>query len=333
MNETGQLTNGLELGSLLSSFPAPLVHAFGYGSGVFAQENDNLSKRNDRMIDIILTIECAKSWHEDNLQRNKHHYSTLARILGPSFVAYVQDIGPGLYFHPFVEINARPVKYGVISKRKLMQDLLNWDYLYVAGRLHKPTQPIVENDDETIEACDHNLTSALAAALLIQKSQKELESDRIIGLKDIFSSIASLSYSGDFRMQVGAEDSKKVEKLVNAPGQYTRWCNLYKPSFEKLDKKGILQINGSTEIETISVANSPAARREFLQLLPARFRILEKYIETPFMPDILSNELANIVAPATRIQGAKGLLSAGIMKSITYAGAKFAKGALKGVKL
>ena len=58
------------------------------------------------------------------------------------------------------------VKYGVIDTARLVRDLLTWETLYVAGRMHKPVATLAA-DTRVSTAADANLRSALAAALLL----------------------------------------------------------------------------------------------------------------------------------------------------------------------
>ena len=68
------------------------------------------------------------------------------------------------------------VKYGVIDTARLVRDLLTWETLYVAGRMHKPVATLAA-DDRVATAADANLRSALAAALLLLPVRVEESGD------------------------------------------------------------------------------------------------------------------------------------------------------------
>lgn len=93
------------------------------------------------------------------------------------------------------------VKYGIIDIDTLCADLLDWDTLYVSGRMHKPVAMLVA-DPRVRVAQQVNLTSALRVALLLlPETFSEVE---------LYTRIASLSYTGDFRMSVpGGENENK----------------------------------------------------------------------------------------------------------------------------
>lgn len=90
------------------------------------------------MVDFIFGVSHPQHWHSLNLQANPHHYSILGKF-GSKAVAMTQErFGAGVYFNPFVEVNGMLIKYGVVSIDTLCHDLLNWETMYVSGRLHKP---------------------------------------------------------------------------------------------------------------------------------------------------------------------------------------------------
>lgn len=118
---------------------AHIPFAFGYGSGVLKQQQDiEKSSKNQNQIDLILVVQNSFKFHEENLQMNSQHYSFL-RHFGPSFITRLQETrGARIYFNPYVKFSDDPntlYKYGVISRRHLIRDLLDWETLYVAGRL------------------------------------------------------------------------------------------------------------------------------------------------------------------------------------------------------
>ena len=167
--------------------------AFAYGSGVFKQEG-NISRGN--MIDFVLVVENSDDWHTQNLIMNPKDYSGLMSMLGGKNLAYLQDkIRANCYFNAFVPFEEGQIKYGVINRSNLMSDLLDWETLYIGGRMHKPVK-IIQKADKIQDPDLHlalrmNLKNALHTSLLMlpEKFPERMLYDTICGL----------SYSGDFR--------------------------------------------------------------------------------------------------------------------------------------
>lgn len=141
------------------------------------------------------------------MKLNPDHYTPLIP-LSPSLISYVQDsFGAGMWFNALVNLSIhscpdRKMKYGIISKKRLLKDLIRWTTLYSAGRLHKPVR-IIQSDPEIDAALQHNNDNAVKTALLMMPSK--------FSEMDLFLKIASLSYIGDLRMNLG-ENPRKVTK-------------------------------------------------------------------------------------------------------------------------
>ncbi|KAL9185241.1 hypothetical protein ACHAXT_003018 [Thalassiosira profunda] len=239
-----QLATNKELSAIVEQFPSGIDFSFGYGSGVLSQQQAG----GPGMIDAILAVDDSQAWHAQNLHRHADHYSLLARTGGPRFVAWLQgNFGAKIYFHPFVDIDIpldektahREIKYGVVATDDLISDLMHWDYLYLAGRMHKPIVPIgnigeAARRDEIEEAQRANLRSAVSASLLLSESADQ----QSFAIDHLYNTIASLSYTGDFRMKAGAEDPDKVKKLVETPGMRDLWDEKYVETLSSLQRLG-----------------------------------------------------------------------------------------------
>ncbi|EAU39255.1 conserved hypothetical protein [Aspergillus terreus NIH2624] len=136
----------------------------------------------------------------------------------------VQDrFGAGVYFNPYVTVNGTLIKYGVVNLDTLCRDLSSWDTLYLAGRLQKPVK-ILRDHPKVRLANQMNLLSAVRVALLLLPEQfTEFQ---------LYSTIAGISYMGDLRMVLPAEDPKKVNNIVS--GQMANFRRLYAPLIETL---------------------------------------------------------------------------------------------------
>jgi translocator assembly and maintenance protein 41 len=328
--DVGQITSAQRLQNLVTTtFPNDeLVYAFGYGSGVFSQELDYSKPSQDNLIDIILVVRDSYKFHQENLQRNPHHYTSYFFVSDPAArITWWQRhfVETRFFKNPKVYFNVTDgLKYGVVQDEDLKGDLQHWKYLYLAGRMHKPTVELrfdpltnsVAQDSVEYYQQAHNLPAALSASLLVLQQKGQ---EGVLTPTQVFMQIASLSYTGDFRTAIGAEDPEKIHKLVTAPGQLERFHALYKPSIDSLQAQGVLQ--GSCD-NSWSFDTSASALNHLWANVPSRLRNNTN----------LQTVLAGIVAPAARYQSMKGLVTAGFSRSAAYSARKLSKGILRFIK-
>ena len=312
------------LSHAIRQFPVGITSAFAYGSGVFQQNNNKPAK--DNMIDLIFIVENPALWHKMNLEKHPEHYSFIKNF-GPTFLAKIQtDCGASVYFNTLVNFEDRVIKYGVIAQDDLIDDLRNWKTLYVSGRLHKPVLKSEEFMKEPLKSEYYgNLESAVNASLLLLPAKfHEI---------DLYMAITSLSYTGDFRMTFG-EDKNKVSNIVVPNSK--EFSSLYKHTLN--DSKS-LQFNNSLWIQDVS----PQGRLRLLKSLPSnlqeKFRMfanIETFEESDSNCRILTEDskkcellvrksVASIVRNSSITQSIKGIVTAGVSKSVLYSLAKVRK--------
>ena len=229
----------------------------------------------------------------------------------------------------------------------LCSDLLNWKTLYLAGRMHKPIR-IIKDDARVRLTQQVNLTSAIRAALLtLPENFSETE---------LFERIAGISYAGDVRMLLPAENRGKVGNIVRKQS----------PQFKELYHRLVVALPGvhwSPLSSAIQQDVSPQARANHLRKLPSNLlnRVTQRYADADLpsreadegvywarmagdrdLADTIHQgasatfgvsalytykptEIRGIVRYPSTVQGLKGVVSAGLGKSIRYAGDKVRK--------
>ncbi|XP_046391979.1 phosphatidate cytidylyltransferase, mitochondrial [Ischnura elegans] len=339
---------------ILSMFPERLSFCFAYGSGVYKQLRDEGKER--KMIDMIFVVEDPEEWHKENMSRHPHHYSGL-RYLGEQFVSQLQENwGAKVYFNTLIPFEGGLIKYGLVSRNAIVTDLLDWDQLYLAGRLHKPVMIIKKPSDTKLRtALQLNLYGAVHAALLcLPETFTE---------KDLYTALAGLSYGGDFRTTFG-EDKNKVDNIVGA--QLGALRDLYANSMRSMRNYLHVWPDGESDGCGVNIEQdvSPEARLYHLMQLPRvpqmrlvrdwnrgirggaikgyfsevllmsrrgvrrRYDAEDALRAMSFDPDsgvMVQSVLRDIVRRSSITQSLKGILTAGLMKSLRYSAKKIVK--------
>ncbi|PNH10220.1 Mitochondrial translocator assembly and maintenance protein 41, partial [Tetrabaena socialis] len=235
------------LAGIVKHFP-PVTYAFAYGSGAFNQPglydaseplhspsgvpsvgseaasdarqasgagastsaaapgSGSTSSDSKPMMDFIFAVHDAHKWHE--------------QVCG-----LAEAVGVGVHFNTLVQLDAQTsIKYGVVEASALQRDLTCWTHLYVAGRMHKPTAPLLPPPPALEEAAMANRHHALATALVLLPPTFTEE--------ELLRTVVGLSYGGDVRLAVGAEDPHKVARIVN--GSWDALYGMYIPLLKAL---------------------------------------------------------------------------------------------------
>ncbi|KPV73027.1 uncharacterized protein RHOBADRAFT_17337 [Rhodotorula graminis WP1] len=342
-----------DLEDVLGHFQAPVRYAFAYGSGVFRQKG--YTEKDKPLLDFVFAVSHPSHWHAINMQQNPQHYSLPMRLLGSNAVAWMQEKGLGaeVWFNVDVEVNGKLLKYGVISVDALCRDLLDWETLYISGRLHKPVR-ILQNDARVRLANQVNLASALRTALLLlPESFTEIE---------LFEEIAGISYRGDFRMRVG-ENPHKVRNIVAAqlPAFRSLYGGLLKAFWKSVHTIGeggvrLMRQDLSAAVRASTAVRLPVGLRDKVlahyerkwNLEGAMLRakehdahdapdraehevnldvqfMWERIVQDDEFKAIMNQSLSQIVGRPTFNQSLKGILSAGPVKSLRYVVPKLRK--------
>lgn len=322
----------LPIKTILNNFPRNMKFCFAYGSGAFKQKTSDPTKN---MLDLIFVVSNSKQWHAENMKMNPRHYAYPLRLLGHNMVTKFQETwGAKIYYNTLVRSSdGRLIKYGVVSETDLVEDLLDWNLLYLAGRLHKPVEILVEPEENSQlhTALVQNLQSAVhATLLLLPENFTELS---------FFKVIAGLSYNGDFRMTFG-EDKSKIDNIV-VP-QVEKFREVYSSILENFDN--YIEIPKSEEsVITCRQDISPIARMFHLNQLPRIPQVelvrmwtrgprskdtedcLRVIAHDPDCSEILQNVLQQIVWKSSLTQSVKGIATAGLAKSVKYSASKIMK--------
>lgn len=319
---------GYLLRRMLTYFPQDISLAFAYGSAVFRQTGASHSHVNNNMLDFVFAVDDPVTWHTMNLMQNRSHYSFL-KYLGPKQISKVQNkYGAGVYYNTLVPCEGKVIKYGVVSTDTLIEDLLYWKTLYIAGRLHKPVKILVQKENKQLRtALNTNLKSAVIAAfLMLPESFSE---------EELYLQIAGLSYSGDFRMIIG-EDKSKVMNIVKPNiGHFQKLYSsilqecpqaVYKPTLGKVE------VDKSPEGQFLQLMNLPKTLQQQITAFvdqPGRNRDVEEVLlQVALDPDcgiVVQQAIFGIVKSFSLTQSTKGIFTAGVKKTISYSAKKLYK--------
>eukprot|EP00064_Thunnus_orientalis_P006794 superscaffoldBa00000726_g6812 len=251
------------------------------------------------MLDFVFAVDDPVTWHTMNLLQNRKHYSIL-KLLGPRMISSIQnEHGAAIYYNTLVPVDGRTIKYGVISTESLIEDLMHWKTMYVAGRLHKPVRMLVQNENLKLRA-------ALVANL-----------------------------KSDFRMVIG-EDKSKVANIVKDNIQHFRilYSNILRdcPQVVYKPQQGKLEVDKSPEGQFIQLMALPRTLQQRITKLvdpPGKNRDVEEILlqvaQDPDCGAVVQQGVSSIVKSSSITQSIKGIATAGMWKTVSYSSKKLLK--------
>ena len=281
-----------------------------YGSSIGFQSG--YSKDEKKQIDLIVVVDDIKKFYKDNLKKNSYMYNFIPRLYFTLASEKALRGAAGICYTSHINYEGDTYKIGIIEKQDVLDDLLNWKTYYIAGRFQKEMFTAI-SDDEIEKAVLINRSNAITIALILLNKEKPT-------IIDFYESLCSLSYLGDTRKKLKAEDPNKVKKLATGSKDFFDEVYKKKTDLFKENKNGILEIDYDKVLKSID--KLPKKLKERLNkvkngkdLEPLRKEIKEYLVE--------------VTSSSSIGQTTKGILTTGIVNSIDYAVQKLKKGRKK----
>lgn len=291
----------------------PVVSVKAYGSSIAYQAG--YSENEKKQVDLIVIVDDIKKFYMENLQKNPYMYDFIPRIYFKNAKEKGLRKHAGICYTTNIDYGIDTYKMGVIEKRDVLEDLLEWKTFYIAGRFQKEMFTAIE-DEDIEKANEINKKNALTVALLLLDKENPT-------LSDLYEKICSLSYMGDSRKNFKAEDPNKIKKL--ASGSREHFDREYR------DKTDLFEVGDN---EVIKIDKEKLYSR--IKFLPTK--LYEEIKENTngdvhnieVVRDTISSYLTRIIKKSSNGQTRKGILTTGPKNSFTYALAKLKKGRKKG---
>lgn len=285
----------------------------GYGSKVKEQAND---KGIPRQIDLIFGVDNALEWHKQNHAMNPGDYRSK---LGYRLLSTYINFGTKINYISYLPFKNQMFKIGVVETKDLICDLTHWENFFLAGRFQKPIQ-IIKGIDELDTAISINRMNALKVALL--SSGKESISER-----ELYETLCSLSFIGDWRNILHIETQNKVKNIVEGSlDELSQMYDKYNDGYYEKTSDGRLIINYRKLLDD-ALNNLPNELR--VKLLSCLFNQINDVSDINEVKSKVSKAIIGYFTvmnlKASAAQPIKGLLLNGGGKSLTYINHKLAK--------
>lgn len=286
-----------------------------YGSSIAYQSG--YKENEKKQVDLIVIVDDIKKFYEENLKKNKYMYKLTPQIYFKYASSTRLRKHAAICYTTHIDYGDDTYKMGVIEKKDVLDDLLNWKTFYIAGRFQKEMFTAIA-DKEIEQANEINKRNALTTALLLLDKENPT-------LDDLYQKICSLSYMGDNRNKLKAEDPNKIKKL--ASGSKDHFDKEYK------DKTDLFTVNKDNTIKI----NYKKLFKAMKELPTALYERIEASIDTKLsnednldsIRESIKGYLTEIIKSSSHGQTMKGILTTGPKNSLVYALAKLKKGRKK----
>lgn len=300
--------------SFIRTLPSP-VSVKAYGSSIAFQGEE--SAKDKKQVDLVVIVDDIKKFYEKNLKENPYMYKLVPRFYFKHASVKQLKSYASICYTTHINYGIDTYKMGVIEKKDVLDDLLNWKTFYIAGRFQKEMYtPISDADIE--RANEINKKNALTVALVLLDRKNPT-------IDKLYEVLCSLSYMGDNRKTLKAEDPNKVKKLAKYSKEFF--------DREYRDKTVLFTVNDD---DSLNINYDMVKKSTYFLPLALRGKILSIYDmelskeeELEKTREVVKDYLTEIIKASSKGQTKKGILTTGPVNSISYALAKLKKGRRK----